>query len=70
MPDTATPSGVPSPCRRLCTLDTDDVCMGCGRTLLEITGWSAMNDATRRRVVEEAERRAAVYRSRFPQAYR
>jgi predicted Fe-S protein YdhL (DUF1289 family) len=61
---------VPSPCRRLCTLDPHDVCMGCGRTIGEICGWSAMDDTVRRQVLEQAERRVAPYRARYPQAYR
>lgn len=31
----------PSPCIRRCTLDPDDECVGCGRTLDEILGWAA-----------------------------
>ncbi len=29
-----------SPCVSICTVDDDDVCLGCGRTLDEITQWS------------------------------
>ena len=29
-----------SPCRRACTLDREDICVGCGRTLDEILEWS------------------------------
>jgi predicted Fe-S protein YdhL (DUF1289 family) len=70
MSDVTAASAVPSPCQRLCTLDAEDVCMGCGRTIAEICGWSAMDDPARRRVLEQAERRVAPYRARFPQAYR
>jgi predicted Fe-S protein YdhL (DUF1289 family) len=44
--------------------------MGCGRTIEEICGWSTMDDPTRRRVLEQAERRVAPYRARFPQTFR
>ena len=30
-----------SPCVRRCTLDPDDLCVGCGRTLDEILEWAA-----------------------------
>ncbi|WP_306521755.1 DUF1289 domain-containing protein [Rheinheimera sp.] len=30
---------IPAPCKRNCCLNQADVCMGCGRTLSEITGW-------------------------------
>jgi hypothetical protein len=61
---------VASPCRRECTLDERDVCMGCGRTLVEITGWSRMDDDARRRVVAAAAERREEYRRRFPWAMR
>ncbi|RTL28609.1 MAG: DUF1289 domain-containing protein [Burkholderiales bacterium] len=34
-----------SPCVRLCTLNEADVCVGCGRTLADITGWTKMSEA-------------------------
>jgi uncharacterized protein len=43
---------VESPCNRRCTLDDDDVCMGCARTLDEIVGWWGMTDDQRRAVLE------------------
>ncbi|WCT75154.1 DUF1289 domain-containing protein [Sphingomonas naphthae] len=44
----------PSPCIRICTLDAADECLGCGRTLAEITGWLAATDAERRRIAGAA----------------
>lgn len=35
---------VQSPCVRMCTLDERAVCMGCQRTLKEITEWTTMSD--------------------------
>ncbi len=36
------PTEPQSPCIRACTLDTDtDICLGCYRTLAEITAWSS-----------------------------
>lgn len=31
-----------SPCNDVCTLNDDQVCIGCGRTMDEIVAWSAM----------------------------
>jgi predicted Fe-S protein YdhL (DUF1289 family) len=37
---------VPSPCNRVCTLDSDGrYCTGCHRTLEEIAGWSRFDAA-------------------------
>jgi predicted Fe-S protein YdhL (DUF1289 family) len=38
---TTPPDPLASPCVRNCCLDDDNVCLGCGRTLQEIVGWSA-----------------------------
>lgn len=56
---------VPSPCVRLCTLDDDDICVGCGRHIREITGWSAADAQTRRRIVDASQRRLAERRLRY-----
>jgi len=32
---------IKSPCVRMCTLDDDDICIGCGRSLEEIKQWNA-----------------------------
>lgn len=49
LPDGASAEGgagaVASPCVRLCTLDEHDICVGCGRSLADITGWTKMADA-------------------------
>jgi predicted Fe-S protein YdhL (DUF1289 family) len=48
------PSATPSPCVRNCTLNDQDVCLGCGRTLTDITGWSAMSEADKAACVARA----------------
>ena len=45
------------PCVRNCCLDDKDVCLGCGRTLKEITAWSGMSEEQRKSVLELAESR-------------
>jgi predicted Fe-S protein YdhL (DUF1289 family) len=32
---------IKSPCVRMCTLDDDDICIGCGRSLEEIKQWTS-----------------------------
>ncbi|MES2522435.1 MAG: DUF1289 domain-containing protein [Gemmatimonadota bacterium] len=36
-----------SPCIKVCVLDPDDRCRGCGRTIDEIRLWSSMSNAQR-----------------------
>lgn len=54
-----------SPCVRNCCLDEDDICMGCGRSLAEIVGWTKADNAGKTRTLELAEARRAARRSRF-----
>ena len=43
---------IESPCILNCTLDRNDVCVGCGRTIDEIIGWTKLTDAERRMIME------------------
>lgn len=43
-----------SPCVKICLYEPGvGLCRGCGRTLEEIAGWTAMSDAERRRIMGE-----------------
>ena len=42
-----------SPCISVCTLDDDDRCLGCGRTLAQITRWTLMSKEEQWDVVDE-----------------
>ncbi|WP_300657631.1 DUF1289 domain-containing protein [Pseudomonas sp.] len=42
---------VASPCVQICALDDDDTCIGCQRTVAEITRWSRMDNTERRQVL-------------------
>jgi predicted Fe-S protein YdhL (DUF1289 family) len=53
-----TQSPVPSPCISVCRMDpVTGWCEGCLRTIDEIANWSRMDDAARRAVWAELERR-------------
>ncbi len=41
-----------SPCVDICTLDDDDCCVGCGRTLDQISRWGLMSAEEQWSVVE------------------
>jgi len=51
-----------SPCVKICELDRDDVCVGCGRTRAEIAAWASMSEPQKAKVVELAERRRSARR--------
>ncbi len=51
---------VESPCNKICTLNADHICVGCGRSRAEIGGWTQMSDVDRKRVVAKAKERLAA----------
>lgn len=50
---------VPSPCTRVCTLDDDDVCLGCKRTVEEIKTWRSLDPVAQRALLKVLEERQA-----------
>ncbi|MBA1203703.1 DUF1289 domain-containing protein [Pseudomonas capeferrum] len=51
---------VASPCVSVCALDEDDICVGCQRTVAEITQWGRMDNSERRSVLELCHERAVA----------
>ena len=51
---------IPFPCRRQCCLDQQDVCLGCGRLLSEITGWHQADDRQKQQIVVNANVRLGL----------
>ncbi|MDF3932625.1 DUF1289 domain-containing protein [Pseudomonas citronellolis] len=49
---------VASPCVYVCTLDEQDLCIGCQRTADEITRWGRMDNDERREVLRQCHDRA------------
>jgi uncharacterized protein len=48
---------VQSPCVRVCCLDDNDMCLGCGRLLAEIRDWHQSDDTQRKAVLALARAR-------------
>jgi len=56
---------VSSPCVRICVVDPLSAsCIGCGRTIAEISLWPEMSDAARLAVMAELPARMTSARSR------
>lgn len=46
-------TSIASPCINICTLDSKSgLCMGCKRTVEEITRWTSYNDEDRARIMK------------------
>lgn len=55
------PSPVSTPCIKVCAVSGQTgLCIGCGRTLAEIAGWGAMDEAKRKAIMAELPDRQAA----------
>ncbi len=55
-------TAVVSPCVSVCALNDEDVCIGCYRTVDEITRWIRLDDEERRAVIRLAAERGRRWR--------
>jgi predicted Fe-S protein YdhL (DUF1289 family) len=53
-------AAVQSPCVDICRLDAQGLCVGCRRTIEEITEGSRASEARRREILGKLERRRAA----------
>jgi len=54
-----------TPCVRICVVDpVSALCIGCGRTVAEVTIWSEITAAEQRRVIAELPKRLVAARAR------
>lgn len=59
MPVAALPA-IATPCQRICAVDgMSGLCVGCGRTLKEIGGWTGFSDAEREAIMRALPERLA-----------
>jgi predicted Fe-S protein YdhL (DUF1289 family) len=49
---------VKSPCISVCALDSNDICVGCFRSALEITDWLVMSEERKSEVLRLCAQRA------------
>ncbi len=58
-------AGRESPCVRNCCLDSENLCLGCFRTLTEITGWHGLSAGERNQVLKAAAGRRSTRERRL-----
>ena len=59
-----------SPCIRKCCLNDDNICLGCFRSINEITLWTQVDEKTRRHFLDNVESRQKILGNRvLPGAY-
>ncbi|MCK5829740.1 MAG: DUF1289 domain-containing protein [Methylococcales bacterium] len=46
-----------SPCVRKCCLNENDICLGCFRSLTEITQWTSVNEGARKEFLKNSAKR-------------
>lgn len=60
-------SVVQSPCVRNCCLNEDDICLGCFRSLAEITRWGAVDNRLKEDILVRAKQRRSEYQKKWRQ---
>lgn len=53
------------PCVRNCCLDTDDICLGCFRSLQEILNWYKADSTERKAILGRAGERRTAHRLKW-----
>ncbi|MGC1523779.1 MAG: DUF1289 domain-containing protein [Steroidobacteraceae bacterium] len=53
-------AAVPSPCIDICRLDVQGLCIGCRRSIEEITEWSRASEARRREILRAVQLRTTA----------
>ncbi len=60
---------IESPCVKVCAIDaTTGWCLGCGRSMAEIGGWSSFTPDRRRTIITELDARKATIDDRDARA--
>ena len=62
---TPNPSNLQSPCVLNCCLNEEDICLGCGRSLVEITQWSSASIEDKYKILQCAALRKRSIRLPF-----
>ena len=56
---------ISSPCIKKCLVDMEfQVCMGCGRTMMEIEDWEGFVEVDRLAIIERSASRVAYYHNK------
>jgi uncharacterized protein len=55
------PDSLSTPCIRNCCLTDDDICLGCFRSLNEISLWTKVDENTRHDILINAEKRKKAH---------
>ncbi len=58
-----------SPCKRICKLDNEKICIGCGRSWEEIRDWMFYTNSERDVVMERVKNYVPEGKSRFDDTY-
>jgi len=53
-------AAIASPCIDNCTLNEDDICLGCGRLIDEITAWHDASDEQKNNIIDTGKKRLEV----------
>ena len=58
-------TNIESPCIRQCNLDEQGVCLGCFRSMDEVTGWAYASEAKKTAILSQAQQRKKLYNKKL-----
>lgn len=58
-----------SPCNRVCRLNDEQICIGCGRSWIQIRDWRSYSDEKREKVMDQLKEFKPLVKSRFDDIY-
>ena len=58
-------NNIDSPCIRNCCLNEDDICLGCFRSITEITGWNNSTNVQKTKILNLANKRKVEHQNKY-----
>ncbi len=59
-------NAIASPCKNTCSVNKDNICPGCGRTVDEVTGWEAADNTLKQEIVINSDKRLKEIQAQWP----
>lgn len=59
-------SEIASPCKNTCSINKDNICPSCGRSVDEITGWVNSNNDLKQEIIVNSKKRLEEIQAKWP----
>jgi len=59
-------NSVASPCKNTCSINKDNICPSCGRSVDEIAEWSSANNEIKQNIIAVSKKRLEEIQAKWP----